>query len=136
MSAARLFLCFDSDRDDDLRKLFTRQFLPPGSGLRVVDWSKEENPHSGWEGELRTRLGDVDVVVVLCSERTHDSVNVGREFGIAKEQEKPYVLLWGRRGSMCKKPHGARSDEGMYMWTPGSLEHRLAYGLRGSHEPA
>lgn len=135
MSNARLFLCFDSDRDDDLRKLFTGQFLPPGSNLRVVDWSREEDPHAGWEGDLRARFADVDVVVVLCSERTHDSLNVRREFGIAKEQEKPYVLLWARRAGTCTRPAAASAHDHFYAWSWITLNDQVEQVIRHKADP-
>jgi hypothetical protein len=61
---------------------------------------------------------------------------VSAELRIAQEQSKPYVLLWGRRDSMCKKPRSARPEDGMYLWTPSMLEHQLAQSLRQSRERA
>ncbi len=135
MTDARLFLCFDSDRDDDLRALFLRQFLPPLSGFRVVDWSREGEPRSGWEGELRGRLSDVDVVVVLCSESTHDSANVGREFAAAKEQEKPYVLLWARRAGSCTRPASASAHDHFYAWSQITVTEQVEHAIRHKLDP-
>lgn len=135
MPAARLFLCFDSDGDHDLRKLFTREVVPPGCGLRVVDWSREEEPNAGWEGALRARMGDVDVVVVLCSERTHESPNVGREFAIAREQEKPYVLLWARRASTCTRPASATVQDHFYAWSQITLTEQVENAIRHKLDP-
>jgi hypothetical protein len=86
--------------------------------------------NEAWSERVRGCIAESDEVVVICGEHTDDSLQVSAELAIAQQQKKPYVLLWGRRNSMCKKPHGARSDEGMYMWTPGSLEHQLAHGMR------
>jgi len=71
---------------------------------------------------------------VICGEHTDDSRRVSAELKIAQEEHKPYVLLWGRREKMCKKPQGARAIDGMYGWTAGVLERQLADGLRRIRE--
>jgi hypothetical protein len=52
------------------------------------------------------------------------------EIRIAQEEKTPYFLLWGRRGAACTKPLGAKSAEGMYMWTRENLEDQVAIALR------
>ena len=89
-----------------------------------------------WTERVRGRISDADEVVVICGEHTDESPRMSAELKIAQEQHKPYVLLWGRRDSMCKKPRSARADDGMYSWTPSILEHQLTYSLRRSREPA
>jgi hypothetical protein len=59
---------------------------------------------------------------------------VSAELAIAQAEEKPYVLLWGRRESMCKKPKGARADDGIYSWAPGVLEQQVTEGMRRARE--
>jgi len=135
MATTRVFVCFDADHDDDLRALFTRQCVAPGSMLRVVDWSRMESPHSGWETKLRTRLGEVDAVVVLCGEATHDAANVNREFGIAQEQKKPYVLLWGRRSGNCTRPIAARANDHFYSWMWSVVTEQLDNAIRHERDP-
>ena len=44
-------------------------------------------------------------------------MGVFAELKIAQEQQKPYILLWGRRQTMCTKPAGAKPSDGMYSWT-------------------
>ena len=52
------------------------------------------------------------------------------ELRIAQEEEKPYLLLWGRREMMCTKPHGARSSDAMYRWTRDTPESQMAATIR------
>jgi hypothetical protein len=62
--------------------------------------------------------------VVICGQRTAESQAVGAEFQIALEEEKPYLLIWGRRNIACTKPPGAKPSDGMYKWTLEILESR------------
>jgi hypothetical protein len=44
---------------------------------------------------------------------------------MAQEEDRPYVLLWGRREPMCKKPTTARPADSMYSWTPEILRDQI-----------
>jgi hypothetical protein len=135
MAATRLFVCFDSEQDDDLRLLFARQCVAPASMLFVADWSRGESPHAGWEQRLRDRMEQVDAVVVLCGEATHSASNVNREFGIAQEQNKPYVLLWGRRTGTCTRPATALVADHFYSWSWSVLTEQLHHAIRLKLDP-
>lgn len=135
MANIRLFVCFDSGRDDDLRALFARQCVAPGSLLTVSDWSRVELPHSGWEEKLRDRLVDIDAVVVLCGEGTSAAPNVNREFGIVQANDKPYVLLWGRRSGACTRPEPARVDDHFYSWTWNIVNEQIRHAIRQKVDP-
>jgi hypothetical protein len=74
-------------------------------------------------------------VVVLCGEATHDAANVAREFGIAQEQEKPYVLLWGRRSGTCTRPAAARANDLFYSWTWSFLTEQINNAIRLKIDP-
>jgi hypothetical protein len=131
----RLFVCFDSGHDDDLRERLMRECIAPGSMLEVVDWSRLELPHAGWEEKLRERLTEIDAVVVLCGEQTFDAANVGREFGIVQEANKPYVLLWGRRSSSCTRPALALANDHFYSWTWSVLNEQVRHAIRHKRDP-
>ena len=57
---------------------------------------------------------------------------VSLELAIAQEEEKPYMLLWGRRDKMCTKPDGARKLDAMYSWTRETLETQISATIRDS----
>ncbi|RIL06900.1 MAG: hypothetical protein DCC71_04985 [Proteobacteria bacterium] len=133
--AIRLFGCFDAAQDADLLALFRRQCGAPGSTLAVVDWSREEEAHAGWEDKLRARLERVDAFVVLCGEGTHAAGNVNREFGIAQQSGKPYVLVWGRRSASCTRPAGALATDHFYTWTWDVLNEQIQGAIRHKLDP-
>lgn len=133
MEGVRIYMSFDLEHDRDLHDRLVAQ-ARKGAAFAVASRSEAGEMSEAWTERVRDRISHADEVVVICGEHTDDSLQVSAELAIAQQQKKPYVLLWGRRNSMCKKPHGARADEGMYMWTPGNLEHQLAYGMRRSRE--
>jgi hypothetical protein len=73
--------------------------------------------------------------VIICGEHSDKSSRMNAELRITQEMKKPYVLLWGRRQSMCKKPRSARPGDGMYLWTPEILEDQISAGLSWSARP-
>ena len=133
---SRVFVSFDARSDADLRARFSEQCEAPASGLHVIDWSRSEEPHAGWESRLRGRLSRVDVVVVLCGQHTDDSANVNRELSIAQQEGKPYVLLWGRRSEMCTRPVGAKATDLFYAWIWDVVTSQIDTTLRKQAEVA
>jgi hypothetical protein len=85
-----------------------------------------------WEAKVRRRIQQADEVIVICGEHTEASKRVSAELRIAREERKAYVLLWGRRESMCTKPVGARPDDGIYKWTWEILQDQLTSRLRNA----
>ena len=134
-SAIRVFGCFDAGHDADLLALLRRQCDAPGSALAVVDWSREESAHAGWEEKLRARLERIDAFLVLCGEGTHTAGNVSREFGIAQEAGKPYVLVWGRRSGSCTRPATALATDHFYTWTWDVLVEQIQGAIRHKQDP-
>lgn len=133
MSDIRIFMCFDLEHDRDLHDRLAKQARKPAS-FAVSSRSEGGEMSDEWIARVRGCIAESDEVVVICGEHTDESPQVSAELRIAQEEHKPYVLLWGRRESMCKKPKGARSEDGMYLWTPSMLEHQLTYSLRVSRE--
>ena len=132
--SSRVFVCFDAPSDFDLCTRFSDQCGAPASGLEVVDHSRVDEPHAGWESRLRDRLFRADIVVVLCGVHTDDSANVNRELGIAQQEGKPYILIWGRRSEMCTRPLGAKTSDLFYAWIWGILTAQIHSALRKQDE--
>jgi len=65
-------------------------------------------------------------MIVLCGEHTESSEAMGAELRMAQQAKIPYLLLWGRRDSMCTKPIGARPSDGIYNWTLPILRYHVA----------
>ena len=132
MTRIRVFVSFDREKDLDLSKLLISQSRRPGSSFEVTKSEGSDASHPGWGSGARTEIRAADVVLVICGENTHESILVSLELAIAQEEEKPYMLLWGRRDEMCTKPDGVRKTDAMYSWTRDILESQISATLRDS----
>jgi hypothetical protein len=132
-SFLRIYLCFDLEHDRDLHDLLIAQAKRLAS-FAVASRSEGGAIDDPWLARVRSRIAASDEVVVICGERTDECRRVSAELKIAQEEKKPYVLLWGRRDVMCKKPRSARLDDGMYKWTAELLEHQLQHVRRRSRQ--
>ncbi|HXK25949.1 MAG TPA: TIR domain-containing protein [Myxococcota bacterium] len=128
----RVFVSFDLEHDRDLHDRLLAQ--AGESEFTIASRSEAGDMTETWAARVRLHMTQADEVVVICGEHTDDSRRVSAELKIAQEEHKPYVLLWGRREKMCKKPQGARAIDGIYGWTAGVLERQLADGLRRIRE--
>ncbi len=75
-------------------------------------------------------MRDADEIIVICGEHTGASDRVSAEMRIAQEEQKPYLLLWGRPERMCSMPLGVKRTACMYRWTRESLMMLVAQTLR------
>ena len=135
MSRIRIFVSFDGDHDADLQELLLAQSQRPGSAFELSSQSQGGAMTPAWTATCRSRIRAADEVVVLCGEHTHDSPRMAAELRIAQEENKPYMLLWGRRELMCTKPDGALNTDAMYSWTRDILESQMSQTLRNSKPP-
>ena len=132
MNRTRIFVSFDHENDSDLSDLITAQSKRPGSNFEIIGSGSSATARRGLGEESRSRIRQADEVVVICGELTHEATCVSVELGIAQEEDKPYMLLWGRREKMCMKPEGARPADAMYSWTPEILSSQIVTTLRNS----
>jgi hypothetical protein len=130
LTTIRIFMSFDLENDRDLRDLLVEQSEAGASGFEVAARSGEGRMDDRWDARVRSRISAADEVVVICGEHTHESPAVAAELKIAQEEKKPYLLLWGRREGMCKKPVGARPTDTMYSWTREILRTQLSATIR------
>jgi len=131
VTSVRIFLCFDRDHDQDLCDLLLTQSRDRAL-FAVSDQSEGGTITDAWSERARTRISSSDEVLVICGEHTDHCSRVNAELRIAQEMKKPYVLVWGRRGHMCKRPKSARPSEGMYVWSMDILEDLISSGLSWS----
>lgn len=130
MSSIRVFLSFDLGHDRDLKKRLLAEAAKAGSGFEVLGCSEVGRPMEGMSERVRAQIAAADEVLVICGAHTEDSLQVSAELSIAQEEQKPYMLLWGRREAMCTRPRGARPGDSMYSWTAPILRDQLAMTLR------
>lgn len=132
MTRPLIYVSFDRQNDSDLSELLSAQSDRPGSTFDVVARLRESTAHSGWEAGAREQIREADEVLVICGEQTHECSSVSLELAMAQEEERPYMLLWGRREKMCMKPEGARKQDAMYSWTREILENQISATIRDS----
>lgn len=128
----RVFVSFDERYDQDLYALLVEQSRRAGSTFEVVHDGSAAMQSKGWSNHPRASIRAADEVVVLCGEHTHDSLRVALELEITREENKPYLLVWGRRECMCTRPDTAFSGDGMYSWTRDVLESQMGIALRSA----
>jgi hypothetical protein len=133
VSKVNIFVSFDVDHDADLYDLLLEQSANTSLGFEVSGRSKASALKEPEGAGLRRRICEADQVIVICGEHTDASKGVFAELLIAQEERKPYFLLWGRPGSMCTKPAGAKSSEGMYSWTSQILRDQITLTTRNVH---
>ena len=127
--AFRIFVAFDVDRDQDV----CDQLLESSRGQGVFEVSGRSQSgvmSEPWQRKTQSQIAAADQVIVFCGEHTDESERIATEVRMAREQEKPLILLWSRRDGMCKKPAGALPDDNMYSWTPDILREQLQANLR------
>ena len=122
MAIKRAFISFDFDHDEDLRNLLAGQAKHPDSPFGIKDRSLKEPLTGDWREKVRRRMDNVDVVIVLCGEYTHTAAGVAAELTIARDANKPYLLLCGRNGRTCTKPTSALASDKIYEWTWDNLK--------------
>ena len=132
MSMVNVFVSFDLDHDADLYALLLEQSASSGLGCEVSGRSEASALKDPECALLRRRIHEADQVIVICGEHTDASTGVHTELRIAREEKKPYLLLWGRRDSMCTKPAGANSSDGMYKWTSHILQDQISQTTRNA----
>ena len=132
MHEIRVFTSFDRDRDRDLHERLIRQSHSSDSPFAVADWSGRDPESGGAERDesLRARIAQVDAVIVICGEHTDSAIGVSLELRIAQDEEKPYFLVWGRRGLTCTKPLGAKPGDSMYTWLWNVLKFQIGSEMR------
>ncbi len=126
MAPKRAFISFDFDHDEDLRTLLAGQAKHPDTPFEIKDRSIKEPLTGDWKDKVRRRMDNVDVVIVLCGEHTHQATGVRDEVSIAQEKKKPYFLLKGRSDKTCLKPTSALATDKLYSWTWDNLKALIA----------
>ncbi|MFC4728962.1 TIR domain-containing protein [Coralloluteibacterium thermophilus] len=125
----RAFISFDYDHDEGAKIMLAGQAKLPDSPFEFKDSSVKEHLTGDWKEKVRRRMDNVDVVVVLCGEKTHTASGVSAELEIAKSKSKPYFLLAAYADKSCTKPASATASDKLYKWTWDNLK-TLIHGGR------
>ena len=128
----RVFVSYDREHDGDLLDRLVEQASKSPTGFEISARSRARTPTDPWDEGLRREIREADEVIIICGEHTDCSERVGTELRIAREEERPYFLLWGRRELMCTKPTTAKSADAMYSWTWEILQSQILTLRRGT----
>jgi hypothetical protein len=128
MTKKRVFVSFDYDNDARLKDLLVGQSKHEDSPFELADWSIKEHLTGDWKEKARKRIRAVDVICVLCGEKTHTAAGVAAELSLAQEEDKEYFLLKGYSEKTCTKPTSAKSTDKMYEWTWDNLKNLIGGG--------
>lgn len=129
MPKKRVFVSFDYDNDARLKDLLVGQSKHEDSPFELADWSIKEHLSGDWKEKARGRIRAVDVVCVLCGEKTDTATGVAAELLLAQEEKKEYFLLAGYKEKACRKPTTAKGADKLYNWTWDNLK-KLIGGAR------
>lgn len=124
----RVFISFDYDHDEGAKIMLAGQAKLPDSPFDFKDASVKQHLPGDWKENVRRRMDNIDVVVVLCGEQTHKASGVSAELTIAQEKDKPYFLLAAYSDKTCTKPASASSGDKVYKWTWDNLKTLIAGG--------
>lgn len=130
VNRTRIFVSFDREHDADLSRLLHAQSEGPRATFEIMNDVFRGPSAAMSDGDARAAIRAVDEVLFICGENTHESLPMSLELAIAQDEDKPYMLLWGRREKMCTKPDGARSADAMYSWTREVLDSQISATLR------
>lgn len=129
MPDPRAFIAFDYDHDEFLRVALVGQSKHPDTDFAIADWSVKVPFVGDWKDKARTKIKQVDQVIVICGEHTHLATGVAAELQIARDEKKPYFLLWGYKGKTCYAPTTALGTDKIYDWSWENLKN-LVRGAR------
>ena len=128
----RVFVSYDREHDGDLHDRLVEQASKSTKGFEISARSRARAPTDLLDEGLRRDIREADEVIIICGEHTDCSERVGTELRIAREEERPYFLLWGRRELMCTKPRTAKPADAMYSWTWEILQSQILTIRRGT----
>lgn len=128
MATKRAFISFDYNHDEDLKILLAAQAKLKDSPFDFTDASVSEHLTGDWKEKVRKKFANIDVVIVLCGEKTDTATGVAHEVTIAQEESVDYFLLAGYSNKACKRPTTAKSSDAMYNWTWPNLKALIGGG--------
>ena len=129
MPKPRVFISFDVDNDSDAKTMLAGQAKHEDSPFDFKDASVKDHLPGDWKEKVRRRMDNVDIVVVLCGQKTNTAKGVATELEIAREKNKDYFLLAAYSDKTCLKPTTAMPTDKMYSWTWDNLK-KLIGGAR------
>src|SRR4051794_28837269 len=111
MAKKRVFISFDYDHESNIKTMLAGQADLQDSPFEFNDASVKDHLTGDWQEKVRRRMDNIDVVIVLCGEKTHLATGVAAELLIAQEKAKEYFLLAAYADKNCSKPTTAKTTD-------------------------
>lgn len=124
----RVFISFDYDNDEGAKIMLAGQAKLEDSPFDFKDASVKDHLTGDWKEKVKRRMDNVDIIIVLCGQRTNKATGVAAELTIAKEKGKAYFLLAAYSDKTCTKPASASPDDKLYKWTWENLKSLIGGG--------
>lgn len=124
----RVFISFDYDNDEGAKTMLAGQAKLEDSPFDFKDASIKDHLTGDWKEKVKRRMDNIDVVIVLCGQKTDKASGVAAELTIAKEKGKEYFLLSAYSDKTCTKPTSASSTDKLYKWTWDNLKALIGGG--------
>ena len=118
----RVFISFDYDHDEDAKTMLAGQARLPDSPFDFTDASVKDHLPGDWKEKVRRRMDNIDVVIILCGEKTDKSNGEAAELSIAQEKDMAYFHLAAYADKICTKPTTAKPSDKLYKWTWDNLK--------------
>jgi len=115
-------ISFDYDNDEGAKTMLAGQAKLEDSPFDFKDASVKEHLTGDWKEKVKRRMDNIDVVIVLCGQKTDKAAGVAAELTIAREKDKDYFLLSAYSDKTCTKPTSASSTDKLYKWTWDNLK--------------
>lgn len=128
MARQKVFVSYDFDNDATIKMFLVNQSKHDDTPFDIWDSSVKAHMEGDWEAKVKAKIRNVDIVCVLCGEKTHTAKGVAIELQIAKDLDKPYFLLKGYKDLACTKPTTAPTTDKMYNWTWENLKNLIHGG--------
>jgi hypothetical protein len=122
MARKRVFISFDYDHDEGAKRMLSGQASHSDSPFDFIDASIKDPLSGDWKEKVRRRMGQIDVMIVLCGQHTHWASGVAAELTIARETYTEYFLLAAYSDKTCTKPTSALTTDKVYNWTWDNLK--------------
>jgi len=115
-------ISFDYDNDEGAKTMLAGEAKLEDSPFDFKDASVKEHLTGDWKEKVKRRMDNIDVVIVLCGQKTDKAAGVAAELTIAREKDKDYFLLSAYSDKTCTKPTSASSTDKLYKWTWDNLK--------------
>jgi hypothetical protein len=129
MRRVPVFVSYRFEEDEDLKSGLVEQAAREDSPFWVKDYSLPGPIDPPWERNVESRIGQCELVLVICGPNVHSSEGITKEVQMAKRLGKPVHLLdAGKRGR--SRPKGVPEDQPFHGMDWASLK-KLVHGAGG-----